>query len=31
VTFGFSDEVLLPIRLTPPAALEAGQRVDLRA
>jgi thiol:disulfide interchange protein DsbD len=31
VSFGFSNEVLLPIRVTPPAALETGQRIDLRA
>ena len=31
VSFGFSHEVLLPIRVTPPATLEAGQRIDLRA
>jgi thiol:disulfide interchange protein DsbD len=31
VTFGFSNEVLLPIRVTPPAGLELGQRIDLRA
>ena len=31
VSFGFSNEVLLPIRVTPPAGLEPGQRIDLRA
>ena len=31
VSFGFSDEVLLPVRVTPPADLEPGQRIDLRA
>jgi len=31
VSFGFSNEVLLPIRVTPPASLEVGQRIDLRA
>src|SRR5438552_2171712 len=27
VSFGFSNEVLLPIRVTPPAGLEAGQQI----
>ena len=31
VSFGFSDEVLLPFRITPPRDLEPGQRIDLRA
>jgi thiol:disulfide interchange protein DsbD len=31
VSFAYSNEVLLPIRVTPPAGLEAGQRIDLRA
>jgi thiol:disulfide interchange protein DsbD len=31
VSFGFEHEVLLPIRVTPPAELEPGQRLDLRA
>jgi thiol:disulfide interchange protein len=31
VSFGFENEVLLPVRITPPAALEGGQRLDLRA
>src|SRR5207247_639472 len=31
VSFGFSNEVLLPVRVTPPAGLEADQRIDLRA
>jgi thiol:disulfide interchange protein DsbD len=31
VSFGFSNEVVLPIRVTPPAGMEVGQRADLRA
>jgi len=31
MSFGFTGEVILPIRITPPAGLEPGGRVDLRA
>jgi thiol:disulfide interchange protein DsbD len=31
MSFGFSHEVLLPVLVTPPAHLEPGQRIDLRA
>jgi thiol:disulfide interchange protein DsbD len=31
MSFGFTGEVLLPVRITPPADLRAGDRVELRA
>jgi thiol:disulfide interchange protein DsbD len=31
MSFGFTGEVLLPVRITPPAELVPGQRIDLRA
>jgi thiol:disulfide interchange protein DsbD len=31
MSFGFAGEVVLPVRITPPPELQAGERVELRA